>query len=213
MSTVYLSTAYLAPVQYYCKLCAFDSVVVEAYENYPKQTYRNRCLIASANGIQLLSVPVEKPSGKCPTKDIRISEHGHWRHQHWQALVSAYGASPFFEYYRDDLAPFYRRKYVFLLDFNEALRETVCALLDIRPAVRHSTHYEASVPHDFREIIRPGRPVRDDTFHPCPYHQVFAARHGFLPNMSIVDLLFNMGPEGEGVLLDSGFKARDSAER
>ncbi|MDR1602615.1 MAG: WbqC family protein [Tannerella sp.] len=196
MPAVYLSTAYLAPVQYYCKMYTFGSVVIEACENYVKQTYRNRCLIVAGSGIQSLSVPVEKPqAGKCLTRDIRISEHSHWQQQHWHALVSAYGMSPFFEYYQDDFAPFYNRRYTFLFDFNEALREMICTLLDICPSVRYSTRYETSVPNDFRESIRPKRTVRDDTFCPRPYYQVFADRHGFLPDLSIADLLFNMGPE------------------
>jgi hypothetical protein len=205
MSTVYLSTAYLAPVQYYCKMYAFGSVVVEAYENYVKQTYRNRCRIAASNGIQSLSVPVEKlQTDKRLTKDVRISEHGHWRKQHWHALASAYGTSPFFEYYQDDFAPFYHRKYTFLLDFNEALRELICTLLDICPSVRYSTRYEASVPNDFRESIRHKQSVRDDAFLLRPYYQVFAGRRGFLPGLSIVDLLFNMGPEAICVMNNSG---------
>jgi hypothetical protein len=209
MPAVYLSIAYLAPVQYYCKMYAFGTVVVEACENYVKQTYRNRCLIAASNGVQSLSVPVEKPqTDKCLTKDIRISEHGHWRKQHWHALVSAYGTSPFFEYYQDDFAPFYHCKYTFLFDFNEALREMICTLLDICPSVRYSTRYETSVPNDFRESIRPKQTVRDNAFRPRPYHQVFADRHGFLPDLSIADLLFNMGPESVRVMKDSLVESR-----
>jgi len=201
MSTVYLSTAYLAPVQYYCKLISFDIVLVEANENYLKQTCRNRCMIATANGIQSLTVPIENPStDKCPIKDIRISDHGKWRHLHWQALVSAYGMSPYFEYYMDDFAPFYECTYHFLFDLNEQLRLVVCKLLDIQPVVNFTTEYHPSPLYDFREIIRPKHPVRDKTFEPQPYYQVFREKHGFLKNLSIVDLLFNMGPEAVLVL-------------
>ncbi|MDR3252769.1 MAG: WbqC family protein, partial [Tannerella sp.] len=114
-----LSTAYFAPIQYYTKLAACSSVNIEIYENYPKQTYRNRCHIAGANGLQVLTVPVEKSAApKCLTRDIRISEHGNWRHLHWNALVSAYNLSPFFEYYADDIRPFFEQKYIYLIDFN-----------------------------------------------------------------------------------------------
>jgi hypothetical protein len=204
MAAVYLSSACLAPVQYYSKLFSYDTVYIETAENYLKQTYRNRCLIAGANGVQSLTVPVEKPATeKCLTKNIRISDHGHWRHLHWHALVSAYGLSPFFEYYQDDFAPFYERKFNFLFDFNETLRQLVCELIDIHPDVKFTSRYEAAVPDDFRETIRPKQAGRDDAFSPQPYYQVFRDKQGFLPNLSIVDLLFNMGPESALVLRDS----------
>jgi hypothetical protein len=196
MQPVYLSTAYLAPVQYYCKLFHFAPAYIETCENYVKQSYRNRCIIAGANGALTLTVPVEKPAApKCLTRDVRISEHGRWRHLHWHALVSAYQTSPFFEYYRDDFITFYEKKYVFLFDFNEALRRLVCELLDMQPDVRYTATYVAGVPNDFREAIRPRRPPDDPAFRPKPYCQVFRSRFGFLPNLSIVDLLFNMGAE------------------
>lgn len=193
---VYLSTTYLGPVQQYCKLYRFSEVYIETAENYIKQSYRNRCTIAGANGPLSLSIPIVKPDTlKCLTKDIRISDHGNWRHLHWNALTSAYNLSPFFEYYEDDFAPFYRKKYEFLFDFNEELRILLCGLLDIRPVIRYTGEYERHVPNDYRETIRPKHPGADPSFAPQPYYQVFTHTHGFLPNLSIVDLLFNMGPE------------------
>ena len=201
MTAVYLSTAYLAPVQYYCKLFSFDTVMMEANENYLKQTYRNRCLVASANGIQSLSIPVENPqTDKCLIRDIRISAHGNWRHLHWHALVSAYGMSPFFEYYRDDFAPFYEKKYQFLFDLNEQLRLTVCELLDIQPNINLTVDYQTAISNDFRYMIRPKHAGMDNSFEPQPYYQVFQKKYGFQLNLSIIDLLFNMGPESVSVL-------------
>ena len=205
MLPVYLATAYLGPVQYYCKLFHYAAVHIETAENYPKQTYRNRCLVAGANGPLCLSVPVEKKeSPKCPTRDIRISAHGNWQRLHWNAIASAYNASPFFEYYADDFLPFYEKgKYCFLLDFNERLRELVCGLLDVHPRVSYTSAYAHTVANDFRETIRPRRPGEDPGFRPQAYYQVFGRKTGFLPNLSIIDLLFNMGPEALCILRSS----------
>ena len=188
-------------MQQYAKLLQYPVVYIETMENYLKQTYRNRCVIAAANGPLALSVPIIKPDTlKCLTKDIRISDHGNWRHLHWNALVSAYGMSPFFEDYAEDFDPFYERKYDFRLDYNEALRELICNLLDLHPTVRYTETYQSEVTFDFRTFISPKHPCADASFRPKPYYQVFQSKHGFLPNLSIVDLLFNMGPEGLLVL-------------
>lgn len=203
MKPAYLSSTYLGPVQQYCKMYQYPEVRIEAAENYLKQTYRNRCLIAAANGPLSLSIPIVKPDTlKCLTKDIRISDHGNWRHLHWNAISSAYNSSPFFEYYEDDFAPFYEKKYDFLFDFNEELRQMVCNLLDIHPHVVFTTDFETEVENDFRGIS-PKRESGDLTFCPKPYYQVFQDKHGFIPNLSIIDLLFNTGNEGILVLRDS----------
>ena len=203
MKPAYISTAYLGPVQQYSKMFHFPEVRIETSENYLKQSYRNRCIIAGANGPLPLSVPIVKPDTlKCLTKDIRISDHGNWRHLHWNAIVSAYNSTPFFEYYEDDFAPFYEKKYEFLFDFNEELRMLICQLLDIQPQIQYTTSFEADVKNDFR-WISPKQDIADPSFLLKPYYQVFQDKHGFLPNLSIIDLLFNTGNEGILVLRDS----------
>ena len=201
MKVAYLSSAYLAPISYYSKLKAYDEIVVEQHDHYLKQTYRNRCTIAAPNGELALSIPTVKPDNtKCAMKDIRISDHGNWRHLHWNAIESAYNSTPFFEYYKDDFRPFYEKKYEFLADFNEDLCNMICQLIDLEPQIKRSNEYKTTFvinEVDFREIIHPKRDFRtaDLAFTPHPYYQVFEERHGFLPNLSIIDLLFNMGPE------------------
>ena len=209
MKTVFLSSAYLAPIEYYTKLLAYDKVFIEQHDHYMKQTYRNRCTIAAPDGELALSIPTVKPSTlKCPMRDIRISDHGNWRHLHWNAIESAYNHTPFFEYYKDDFRPFYEQKYEFLADFNEELCHLVCSLIDLQPDMTRTTGYRTEfAPHetDFRERIHPKKDfaLEDTVFSPQPYYQVFQERLGFLPNLSIIDLLFNMGPESLLILQKS----------
>lgn len=199
--TVFLSSAYLAPIEYYTKLLAYDKIYIEQYDHYIKQTYRNRCTIAAPDGELALSIPTVKPDTlKCPMRDIRISDHGNWRHLHWNAIESAYNHTPFFEYYKDDFRPFYEKKYEFLADFNEELCHLICSLIDMQPHMERTQEYHiefASNETDFRERIHPKKDfhLEDPAFFPQPYYQVFQEKLGFLPNLSIIDLLFNMGPE------------------
>ena len=192
--TTLLSTTYFGPVQWYQKLYRSEAVEIEQWESFQKQTYRNRCLIATTNGVQALTVPVERHM-KETIKDIRISDHGNWRHLHWNALQSAYGESPFFEYYQDDIRPFFEKRWDYLLDFNEEIRQKMCELLDIQPKVSYTKAFANHANHDYREGIRPKHPEPDTDFIPKPYYQVYRQKHGFLENLSILDLLFNMGPE------------------
>ncbi|HNZ81080.1 MAG TPA: WbqC family protein [Bacteroidales bacterium] len=204
MSVVLLSTAYLAPVSYYVLLARAGKVVIEQHENYQKQSYRNRCLIAAANGPMVLSIPVKKTlAGKNSIRDIQLSGHGNWQHMHWNSLVSAYASSPYFAFYRDDIRPFYEKKYKYLFDFNEALREEICALLNLEPRLEYSKSYTTGPETeilDYRELIHPKK-QRPEELLPGPYVQVFDRKFGFLPDLSVLDLLFNTGPEASLFLM------------
>ena len=193
-----LSTTYFGPIQWYQKLYRAEKVFIERCETFQKQTYRNRCLIATTNGIQALTVPVSSSTpDSCLLSTTRISDHGNWRHLHWNALKSAYGESPFFDYYQDDIRPFFEQRWDYLFDFNEAIREKMCDLLDIQPSVSYTKEFTPSegLVGDYRSAIRPKHPEPDPDFTPKRYYQVYEQKHGFLPNLSILDLLFNMGPE------------------
>lgn len=205
---IILGSAYLAPVPYFAALYSCRKAYIERYDHYMKQTYRNRCVIASADGPLALTIPVEKSSeGKCAMKDIRVSEHGNWRHVHRNAFVAAYKQSPFFDYYADEFNAFFDRKYEFLYDFNMELTQWLCEQIDIQPELVPTTEYMATCEGilDLREAIHPKKSAVDmaSFYRPVPYYQVFDSRHGFQPDLSIVDLLFNMGPESLLVLRDS----------
>ena len=158
-------------------------------------------IIPTTNGPLSLIIPTNHNTSLA-MKDIRISDHANWRHVHWNALLSAYGESPFFEYYQDDIRPFFEKKYEFLFDFNMETTEKMIELLDIRPKISITEAYiqskelkEEDEIKDFRDAIRPKKPLPDAEFAPKRYYQVYGQKHGFLPNMSILDLLFNEGNE------------------
>ena len=194
---------YLAPIPLYVQLYAADALLVDDVSPFVKQTYRSRAVIATENGSQQLTIPVVHDGGKMTMRDVRISEHGNWRHQHWNAIVSAYRKSPFFEYYADDFAHFYEERDGFLLDFNLRLHGVVSELLGLDRGVKFLSDEVADAAVDLRRIAEPKALEAFDGVMLQPYYQVFAQRNGFIPSLSIADLLFNMGPEGLLVLRDS----------
>lgn len=206
MKQLYLGSNYWAPVVYYSAMYRHGGAVIECHDSYIKQTYRNRCNIVGAQGVQSLTLPVEKPSRpNTPMCDIRISDHGNWRHLHRTAIASAYGSSPFYEYYADDINLFYEQRYEYLLDYNMAQIECVCRWLDIQLDITLSNHFmngETCDVLDLREAIHPKHPdcAKLADYMPQPYYQVFASRYGFVGDVSILDLLCNMGHESLLVL-------------
>ncbi len=206
MNTLYLGTAYWAPVSYYSALLQHGAATIEQHDTYMKQTYRNRCHIIGASGILPLTVPVIKAAPGTITRDIRISDHGNWQHLHRTAIASAYGSSPFYEYYADDINRLYATRYDYLIDFNQAQIECVCDWLGVHPDITYSTQYlptNTAGITDLREAIHPKHPATEQLipYLPLPYYQVFAPRHGFIADASILDLLCNMGNESLLVLL------------
>jgi hypothetical protein len=194
-----LSSAYWAPIQYYTKIYRFNQIRIERYETYPKQTYRNRCQLYGPNGIQALQVPVKKGSfHKTLIRDLTIDYETPWQKNHLKTIESAYSSSPFFEFYIDDIAPFYAKKYKFLIDLNHEILSTTLAWFEIEKQINFTDEFcIVTDGPDFRNTIHPkkSKQVADAGFMQEPYLQGFEQRHGFIPNLSILDLVFNTGPE------------------
>ncbi len=194
MAPCLLSTASCPPCDYFVVLLQSGKILIEQWEHYGRQSYRNRYRIAGPNRVQDLSIPVEKPkSAKVLIRDVRISHAEKWQRLHWYSITAAYSKSPYFLYYQDDLLPFYQKPWTFLLDLNMALLNLILKWMKVTPDIGLTTEYQAipGIP-DFRERIHPKKPA---LFNMPPYHQVFAEKSGFIPGLSIIDLVFNKGPE------------------
>lgn len=190
----YLSTAYLPPVAYVKVISGSSATFIEKFENYQKQSYRNRCYIYSANGPLPLIIPIVRGGDDRKIDTIRIDYSKEWQKQHWRAIFSAYNTSPFFDYYKDDIYHYYCNREPYLLNFNTNILNTILELigLDARPGF--TTEFRECVKGvDLRDAIHPKRDEATKNKY-GQYHQVFAHKYGFLPNLSIVDLLFNEGP-------------------
>ncbi len=201
---ILITSQYFGPVQSYCHILEADKVTVEQFDNYEKKTYRNRTTILAANGPMNLTLPVVKPQmktdGKMRTKDIRISYDTNWQKNHLRSITSAYNSSPFLEYYIDDILPLYDKRWDFLLDFNHAALTAALDMLDISKEISFTKEYIKNYGddvEDLRETIHPKKDYRtyDIRFSPVPYYQLFTEKQSFYPNLSILDLIFNMGPE------------------
>ncbi|HKK62387.1 MAG TPA: WbqC family protein [Bacteroidales bacterium] len=195
---------YNAPVSYFGLILQADSLQIEVYDHYSKQTYRNRCKIFGANGIINLSIPVKKVNGNNTyVKDIEIDYTNPWNLVHWKSICSAYRSSPFFELMEDSFAPFYQKRFKYLTDLNLGLMETTLDHLQWSRELIQTKQfdYKPVIP-DCREIIHPKRQFTSDryNFTPQEYYQVFKEKHGFKKDLSILDLLFNEGPNAGGIL-------------
>jgi len=198
--SVILSLAYLPPIEYIAQFFLFKNSIIEKDETYPKQTFRNRCYIYGPNGIQMLNIPVIRMFGNhSQTKDIRISNTINWQLNHIRSIETAYNNSPFYIYYKDKIESFYSKKYDFLLDFDLEYLSVLLDILKCKNDISLSKGFIKSYPESFdlREKIHP---AKERILQAPRYSQVFEERHGFIPNLSILDLLFNKGPEANEYL-------------
>jgi len=202
--SVLLPHTYLGPIQYYAVLAKNESVLIENFEHFIKQTYRNRTVIYGANGRLNLIVPTVHEGERRAMKTVRISYHEDWQKLHWKSLESAYRSSPFFEYYEDDLAPLIKKKHTYLIDLNMAMLNFLLKELDITLKLNFTDSYCEHTEgfSDQRGAFIPSFEI-DEKLGLARYQQVFESRHKFISNLSILDLLFNLGPAAKGYLLSS----------
>ncbi|WP_395066445.1 WbqC family protein [Flavobacterium sp.] len=192
MNNILIHPSYFPSISHFIAISKADKVTFEMEDNFQKQTNRNRMQIYSPNGIQLLNIPVKhsnKPYQKI--KDVRLETAFDWQKQHFKSLEAAYRASPFFEYFEDDIRPFFEKKYTFLMDLNLQSMELVSKCLRLEFDYDETTEYfhEIAEKKDFRNLINGKKDVTVIE----PYTQVFGEKHGFINNLSILDLLFNEG--------------------
>ena len=200
---VLLSSAYFPPAEYFFLIAHSRKVLIEKWENYHKQTYRNRCRIMGANGPLLLTVPVLRGSfHKTPIKDLEIDNGRRWRELHLRSITSAYATAPFFEYYYDAISRVINKPFRFLLDLNTEALYSMNEAIGLTTGISFSGEFlaEESVPGDYRYLISTKKPSSATGFADMQYTQVFSEKFGFVPGLSIIDVLLNNGP-GTGALL------------
>jgi len=193
-----------------------NKVWIESRENYCKQSYRNRARILTGNGIQTLSIPVIHEAHNPAIMKVRIDYTTPWQRIHWRAIETAYNKSPYYLYYKDILRPYYEQHIETLFEFNQQLLLTLLKSLRIKTSIQLTDHYEPSPEPNLCSLIHPKRCI--ESHYPLqlnsPYYQVFEERFGFTPNLSIIDLIFNLGPESTYYLeaLNIEFKTRFTSD-
>ncbi len=187
-----LPISYFGPIEEYALLAQNDSATYEVKEYFVKQSYRNRCHIYGANGEMRLTVPlVMKSREKTPMDQIKISYSDKWQAQHWKTIVSAYKNAPFFEHYEEDLIKFFLTEFEYLTHLNNSAQEIILKHNRVSVDINYTEEFALNCNNDYRSIIHP----KKTAFISNPrYIQVFEEKHGFKPNLSVLDLLFNEGP-------------------
>jgi len=192
MNNILIHPGYFPSISHFVAIAQSDLVTFEMDDNFQKQTNRNRMYIYSPNGIQLLNIPIKhSKEAHQKTKEVRLETAFDWQKQHFKSLEAAYRTSPFFEYFEDDIAPIFQKKHTFLMDLNLETMSVVSKCLGLEFDYNETAEYfhEVTDKIDLRGLIN----GKKDTSVFEPYTQVFGEKHGYLNNLSILDLLFNEG--------------------
>ncbi|MFK8104925.1 MAG: WbqC family protein [Saprospiraceae bacterium] len=208
---ILLALHYLPNIQYCSKLMHYSELRLESAENYRKGSYRNRCYIASPNGLMRLSIPLKKGKNERQSiREVRIAYDLPWQQQHWRGIRAAYGNAPFFDHYAPEFAAFYEKKYEFLFDFNWDILQKIAALIGLEAELLHQEVFLKETPTDMldgRSFLQPKAKLKtpDPHFKTPKYGQVFEEKTGFLANLSVLDLLFCTGPQSP-LILENAFQ-------
>ena len=210
-SPAILEAQYLAPIQYYSKFLLYERIIIEKSEHYSKGSFRKRCMLAMSNGVQQLSIPLEKGKNQQTLiSEVKIDNSQKWQQLHWRTIQTAYGSAPFYEHYSDKIKPFYSKEWIYLFDYCIDFQNHILSLLKIKTDITfnesfHKNYKEEEV-IDLRNYIHPknfNQKDIDSNFKSIVYPQVFEDRLGFVSNLSILDLLFCVGPESKFYLNQS----------
>lgn len=192
MSNAVLPVCYLPPVSYFIQLLKHNEILLDTHEYFIKQTYRSRCKILGVNKVQDLIVPVNR-SSKMPMHEVNIVYDGRWQFEQWHSIISAYRSAPYFEYYDYKLEPVFKQQTPSLVQHNLNLLKLLCKLLkmDFNPVLPEAYVEPAN---DITDLRGEFTPKKETTIQLKEYTQVFAEKHPFIPDLSIIDALFNLGP-------------------
>jgi hypothetical protein len=199
---ILLPSAYFAPISYMALVAQKQEIFIEQMETFPRQTYRNRCEILTSAGKLKLVIPVSKPNGNHTiTRNIEISYREPWQQHHWKSMQSAYRSSPYFNYYSDILQPIFEEREKLLIDLNQKALSTICRIIGINLSLSFTDDYIKN-PENVSDLRSEFTPKRKGIVKIFPeYPQVFSHKSGFMKNLSVLDLIFNLGPEAKGYLL------------
>ena len=188
LNKILLPSSYFGPIEYYAFLCKYSNIYVEVQENFIKQSIRNRCYVLSANGKLRLTVPVYK-TNQTKINNIKICYKQNWIKNHWYSIKSSYGSSPYFLFYENEIFKVLQKQEKYLLDLNNSLQKKIFEILDINPSISFTKNYnQVQNMYDLRSHSFLSYKIK-------PYNQVFMNKLNFIPNLSILDLIFNLGPQ------------------